>query len=327
MPRQRLVDKLSNPPDYVAQIAEATLPSSVAELADSYDVTVGDRDRFLWQWIYTLFPSFTLSCVPDEHAETARAQKTILTMFVTLLDDLAEMGHDRETFEEASQIPYRPESVDPEREGVDAEQLQFIQEVWDVFEEGIEAAPMHDEYRDIFDCDLRQTLNAIDYSRVLNENVELANMEGIEHYDPHNMLMFPYANVDLMYSPSFEGADLGTLRSVIWNLQRMARIGNWTTTWERELREGDYTAGPVVYALQEGIISSSDLDPDDEAAIERVTKLIEENEVEDRFLTEWNERYEEVTERNEHADSVDLDAFIEGMKTVLSYQIAARGRK
>ncbi|MGA9401836.1 hypothetical protein [Haladaptatus sp.] len=186
---------------------------------------------------------------------------------------------------------------------------------------------MHDEHRDIFDCDLRQTLTAIDYSRVLNDNVELANMEGIEHYDPHNMLMFPYANVDLMYSPSFDTADLGSLRSVIWNLQRMARIGNWTTTWERELREGDYTAGPIVYALQEKIISPSDLDPADEDAIEWVTKLIEENDVEDRFLTDWDERYAEVTERDEQADSVDLGAFAEGMKTVLSYQIAARGRK
>nr|WP_256486759.1 MULTISPECIES: hypothetical protein [unclassified Haladaptatus] len=296
-------------------------------MANSYDVTVGNRDRFLWQWIYTLFPSFTLSCVPDEHAETARTQKTILTMFVTLLDDLAEMGHDRETFEEACQIPYRRESVNPDRDGVDSEQLRFIQQVWDAFEDGITAAPMHDEHRDIFDCDLRQTLTAIDYSRVLNDNVELANMEGIEHYDPHNMLMFPYANVDLMYSPSFDTADLGSLRSVIWNLQRMARIGNWTTTWERELREGDYTAGPIVYALQEKIISPSDLDPADEDAIEWVTKRIEENDVEDRFLTDWDERYAEVTERDEQADSVDLGSFAEGMKTVLSYQIAARGRK
>ncbi len=214
-----------------------------------------------------------------------------------------------------------------DREGVDTEQLRFIRQVWDAFEDGIEAAPMHDEYRDVFDCDLRQTLISIDYSRVLNDNVELANMAGIEHYDPHNMLMFPYANVDLMYSPSFDTDDLGTLRSVIWNLQRMARIGNWTTTWEREIREGDYTVGPVVYALQEGIVSVDDLDPTDEEAIERVTTRIEENEVEERFLTDWNERYEEVTERNEQADSVDLEAFVDGMKTVLSYQIAARGRK
>jgi hypothetical protein len=143
-------------------------------------------------------------------------------MFVTLLDNLAEVGHDRDTFEEACQIPYRAETVNLDRDSLDADQLRFIQRVWDTFERGIEDAPEHDEYRDIFDCDLRQTLTAIDYSCVLNDYVEMANMAEIEHYDPYNMLMFPYADIDLMYSPAFDADDLATLRSVIWELQRMA---------------------------------------------------------------------------------------------------------
>ncbi|WP_227353784.1 hypothetical protein [Haladaptatus salinisoli] len=315
------------PPDHFSQVAATILPEPVDELADEYDDVVGDRDRFLWQWIYTLFPSFTLSCVSSEHAETVRAQKTILTMFVTLLDDLAEVGHDRETFEEACQIPYRSETVNLDRDGVDADQLRFIQRVWGAFERGIEDAPRRDEYKDIFDCDLRQTLTAIDYSCVVNDHVEMANIAGIEHYDPHNMLMFPYADIDLMYSPAFDAADLAALRSVIWELQRMARIGNWTTTWERELREGDYTAGPVVYALENGFVSSDDLDPDDEDAIARVTTTIEENDIEDRFIAEWHRRYDAVTNREERTESVDIESLVDGMRTVLAYQLAARGLK
>ncbi|WP_049969910.1 hypothetical protein [Haladaptatus cibarius] len=327
MPRQQLIDELPIPSNHLTEIAAVTLPEPIAALSKEYDTIVGDRDEFLWQWIYTLFPSFTLSSVPAEYAETARTQKTILTMFVTLLDDLAEKGNDRETFEEACQIPYRPETVNPGREGVKTEQLRFIKRVWAAFEEGIEVAPKHDEHRDIFDCDLRQTLTAIDYSRVLNDHVEIANMAGIEHYDPHNMLMFPYAGVDLMFSPSFDANDLSTLRSVIWELQRMARIGNWTTTWERELGEGDYTAGPVIYSLQEGFISLEDLDATDDDAIERVTEQIRSHDIEDQFINEWERRYEAVRERQEQADSIDLNAFVDGMRTVLAYQLAARGRK
>ncbi|WP_266078173.1 hypothetical protein [Haladaptatus caseinilyticus] len=327
MPRQQLIDELPIPPDHLTEIVTATLPEPVAELSDEYDRVVGDRDQFLWQWIYTLFPSFTLSSVSAEYAEPARIQKTILTMFVTLLDDLAEKGHDQKTLEEACQIPYRPETVNPDRKGVDTEQLRYIQRVWSAFEDGIQDAPKHDDYRDIFDCDLRQTLIGIEYSRVLNDHVEIANMAGIEHYDPHNMLMFPYAGVDLMFSPSFDDSDLSTVRSVIWELQRMARIGNWTTTWERELGEGDYTAGPVIYSLQEGLISMEDLNPDDENAIKRVTEQIRSHGIEDRFISEWEERYEAVKERQERADSVDLDSFVEGMRTVLAYQLAARGKK
>ncbi len=327
MHRQQVPDVHPHPPDNPIDIATGTLPDTVVTLADEYDAIVGDRDRFLWRWIYTLFPAFTLSCVPPKWSENARTQKTILTMFVTLLDDLAEKEHDRDTFEEASQIPYRPETVNPDREGVDAEQLRFIERVWTTFEEGLEDAPRRDDFKDIFDCDLRQTLTALDYSRVLNDNVEMANMSGIEHYDPHNMLMFPYAGVDLMFSPDFDTADLSTLRSVIWDLQPMARIGNWTTTWGRELREGDYTAGPVVYSLQEGIVSMDELDPNDEDAIERVAEKIDAHEIEDRLLEEWSRRYEAVKERNVQADSVDIDAFVEGMRTVLAHQIGARGKK
>ncbi|WP_458205674.1 hypothetical protein [Haladaptatus sp. NG-SE-30] len=327
MARQQSIENLPIPPDHLAHIEVTTLPNPVAELADEYEEVVGERDRFLWEWIYTLFPSFTLSCVPMEHAETARTQKTILTMFVTLLDDLVEMGHDRETFDEACQVPYRSDSVNLDREGVNVEQLQFIQRVWDVFEREIETAPNHDEYRDIFDCDLRQTLTAIDYSYVVNEHVEIANMTGIEHYDPHNMLMFPYADVDLLFSPSFDTDDLATVRSVIWELQPMARIGNWTTTWERELLEGDYTAGPIIYGLENGIISTDDLDPNDEDAIARVAATIKEHGIEERFIAEWQRRYDAVTSRNTRAKSVDIDSLVDGMRTVLAYQLAARGQK
>ncbi|WP_458189304.1 hypothetical protein [Haladaptatus sp. NG-WS-4] len=238
-------------------------------------------------------------------------------MFVTLLDDLEEVGHDRETFEEARQIPFRSTRIHPDRDGVDTEQLRFIRRVWDVFEEGVATAPKHDEYRDIFECDLRQTLLSIDYSCVVNDHIELSNMAGIQHYDPHNMLMFPYAGIDLMFSPSFVPTDLSAVRSVIWELQPMARIGNWTTTWERELHEGDYTAGPIVYALEHGIISPNDLDLDDDEAIARVTKSIRDHGIEERFIDEWRQRYEAVEKRTTRAESVDIESLVEGMRTVL----------
>jgi hypothetical protein len=327
MDSRTLTDDIHASEDLLEEVAETTLPAPVAELADEYDRVVGERDRFLWRWIYCVFPSFTLSSVPEEHYETARTQKTVLTMFTTLLDDLAENLGDRATFEEAAQIPYRPESVNPERDGVDAEQLRFIERVWTAFHADIAEAPAFSNYTEIFESDLRQTLTAIDYSRVVNEHVALANMTGIEQYDPHNMMMFPYADVDLMFSPGFEKRDLATVRRVIWDLQKMARIGNWVTTWERELHEGDYTAGPVIYALQQGIVSTDELDPEDSAAVEAVVERIRDESVEEKFVEEWWDRYESVMARDCLAESVDVNAFVEGMQTVLAYQLAARGYK
>jgi hypothetical protein len=49
-----------NGADFAKRIDSVTLPEPVAALADDYDRLYGDRSRFLWQWIYSLFPEFTL---------------------------------------------------------------------------------------------------------------------------------------------------------------------------------------------------------------------------------------------------------------------------
>ncbi len=57
--------------DLLEEVRTTSLPDQVAELADEYERICGERDRFLWQWIYSLFPEFTLSSVhPDlgDHA-------------------------------------------------------------------------------------------------------------------------------------------------------------------------------------------------------------------------------------------------------------------
>ena len=308
---------------FVDRIDSVTLPPTVRELADDYERLFGDRSRFLWRWIYSLFPEFTLSSVADEHAADVRTEKTVLTMYVTVLDDLVEHHGDRATFEEARRLVRDPQSVDPSRAAVDADQFAFIERLWRVFDEGIAGAPRHGEFADIFRYDVRQTLNAMDYSAVVNGTPRIANLSGAKRYGAHNMVMFPYADVDLMYSPGFRMADFGTLRDLLWDLQEMARIGNWLTTWEREIREDDYTAGVVVLALQEGVVTPRELRRRESDAI----AAIKNHDIEERFRRRWRERYRAVRSREFDTDSVDLSALVEGMETVFEYHLASRGHK
>jgi hypothetical protein len=312
-----------NGADFAKRIDSVTLPEPVAALADDYDRLYGDRSRFLWQWIYSLFPEFTLSSVTKEHAADVRTGKTVLTMYVTVLDDLVEHHGDRRTFEEARRLARDTATVDQSRAAVDAEQFAFIERLWEVFKETVADAPRHDEFVGIFRYDMRQTLNAMDYSTVVNGNPSIANLSGARRYGAHNMVMFPYADVDLMYSPRFTMSDFGAVRDLLWDLQEMTRIGNWLTTWERELAEGDYTAGVVVMALQEGIVTPDELRQSEDDAIE----AIKNHGIEDRFRRRWRERYRSVRSREFDADSVDLDALVEGMKTVFEYHLASRGYK
>jgi len=305
--------------------AFADLPPRVAALADEYERLVGDRDRFLWQWIHSLLPSFTLSSVDDRHASRVRACKTTLTMYVTLLDDLLERHGDRRTFREACRLAEPGASADPARAAVDAETFAFIERVWATVADDLEAAPRGDEFADVFAYDLRQTANAIEYSALVSERPHLANLSGARRFEAHNMNLFAYVDVDLMYSSAFDPEDLGSLRDLCWDLQEMARIGNWLTTWERELAEGDYSAGVVVLAIQEGLVSAGEMRSaaDPEAIAERIRA----NDVEDHFRRRWARLYREARSRNNCVDSVDVDRLVDGMETVYEYHLASEGLK
>jgi len=308
--------------EFQEQIGDVELPEPAASLADEYERRFDDRDRFLWRWIYSLFPAFTLSSVTanDRHVRT---QKTVLTMYVTVLDDLVEHHDDRRTFEEARRLRHDTEEADPSRAAVDAEQFAFIEDCWHTFADGIADAPRHDEFADILAYDMRQTTNAMEYSAVVNRNPRIANLSGSRRYGAHNMVMFPYADVDLMYSADFELADFGALRDLLWDLQELARIGNWLTTWEREIKEGDFTAGIVTHALQEGLVTPTDLDESPNEVIRRIKR----HDVEQRFRDRWQTRYRDVETREFDTESIDLDDLVDGMETVFEYHLASRGYK
>lgn len=312
--------------DVLEAVEVVDLPESIAAIADDYDRSIGIRDRFVWKWIYALLPAFTLDCVDTDAAATVREQKTLLTIYITTLDDIAEHEKDKATFEEARRRLRPNRTTDPTDPAADAETLEFVSRVWTAFEEGFTAAPRYDAFSDVFRYDLDQTLAAIDYSWLVSEHPSVANLEGACQNGLHNMLMFPYADIDLAHSSRFETTDLSALRRTIWDLERMARIGNWVSTWERELRDRDYSSGILVAALDEGIVTPDELacsNLDTDELVER----IRDSDLETRFLGEWIDLYTRAQSRALSARSVDLEAFTRGMHTVIRYHLATKGYK
>ncbi|MDX1746626.1 MAG: hypothetical protein R3324_11865, partial [Halobacteriales archaeon] len=149
--------------------------------------------------------------------------------------------------------------------------------------------------------------------------------------ESHNMVMYAYLDIDLMHADRAYKDDLAVLRRAVWPAQQMARIGNWLSTWERELREGDYSSGILVYALSNGVLTPADLEDirdGDEAALEAAVTRIEDHGIEDLFLARWDDFHAELRSINRHElHSMDLSPFIEGLKVVMRYHLASRGLK
>ena len=316
--------------EYMQTVENVELPQNVREFATRYDRVIGDRDRFLWKWIHNLFEEFTLSSVAEGASSDVYERKTLLTIFVTVLDDLAERGGDRATFGIGRRIPFGIEEVsyaDLGRSDVEVPVLELLTDLWDEIDRGLRQAPRYGAFVDVFEYDLRQTFDAMEYSGMLNDNPMIANRTEAERHDAYNMAMFPYAGIDLMHSPSFDRREYGALRSLICDLQQMARIGNWITTWERELGEGDLSSGVVVCALRRGVITPEEVSEADEAAVCDLIDRIKSHGIESEFVREWEIRNKTVRKRTSEVESIDADAFVDGIQAVMNHHLASEGYK
>lgn len=315
--------------DLMADVKRHELPPVLARLVDEYRTFDGARDRFTWKWVHSLAPQNTLPCVDDAYRDRVPIDKTITTLFVTLLDDLLERDHDPATFHEMAKLVDRDQDVNPDRPEVDTAYVEFATTVWETLLDRLQEAPRYDDYEQLFRYDLKQAINAIEYSALAIERPDLATMTDLERYQSHNMVMFGYADLDLMYSPGFDDDDLDTLRSAIRPAQQMARIGNWLSTWEREVDEGDYSSGVIVYALQNDVVDLDDLravENGDENARRVVVQEIREQGIEAEFLRRWNEY--DVELRQIGADlTMDITPYADGLEEVLRYHLASRGLK
>lgn len=321
-------------PDESAQLIQGIfdheLPPDLAELVDAYQELPGARPHFMWKWVHRLAPQNTLPCVESVYRDRVPVDKTITILFITLLDDCLEKRGDRDTFAELCRVPDPVQTPDLEHPGVDATYVEFTMRVWNTLMSRISNAPQYEAYVDLFYHDIRQAVNAVAYSEIPTRSPDLATMSDLERVETHNMGMYAYADIDLMHSPSEVRNDLPAIRDALWDAQLMARIGNWVSTWERELREGDFSAGPVVFAREQGVVSHEELEhltADSGPGADELVDKIREAGIEQEFLRRWEHHHYELQEQNRRIDSFDLSPFIEGMEEVLRYHLASTGLK
>jgi hypothetical protein len=310
-------------------LREYDLSDHLEEVVERYEDVDSPRDRFVWKWFHSIAPSFTVPSVDQEFYDEVMDKKTTAAIFTTLLDDLVEKRGDSETFEEVAKIPFDHKQVDKDRAGVDEEYIQVTEDIWEYLESDIEGAPREEEFRDWLDYDFEQVVNAVRHAERINEDPLASNPIETERFDTYNMIMYPSADIDLMHSSEFDHGEYGDLREVVDRAQRMARIGNWLSTWEREIEEGDYTSGVVVRAIDEEVVTPEELQraQESEEVLGKLIGNIREAGIEDDLRQEWLEYRQEAYDLAEEIDSVDMEQYVEGMNEVMRDHLASHGMK
>lgn len=146
---------------------------------------------------------------------------------------------------------------------------------------------------------------------------------GLNNYDSHNMCFFSILDIDMMIATPLNTTDIALVREVHWDAQQMARIGNWVSTWKREVHEEDFSSGVVARALHENVTSIEQLQSNPTTAIE----AIEASSIESDFIEQWQHLNTRIQTIDDTADSVDLAHLSDRMETVMSFHLASEGYK
>jgi len=307
----------------VAEIKAIEFSPYLSRWIEDYE-KVGQRGRFLWQWCLKGVGLTTLACVDPRLREHVIETKMLSILYGTLIDDIADREQDREMLQMAISLVSDDWLTDRLAlwSGRRREYLEMIARLWGEVWSRCQSYPRFSELEFMLRFDNEQSLNAMRYALLANQSPGILN--SIEHdlYQPHNMQIMFMASVDLSASPGFDLNELGMAREIFWHAQRMGRIGNMLTTWEREVLDRDFTSGVFAHALDRRILAPSDLRSS--PAFE-IMSMLESAECQAHFIRDWKNHREQIATKIQNIHSCNLTSYLKGFEQLIVLHLGSRG--
>jgi hypothetical protein len=289
------------------EIAESKEPKSIEEILKLYD-SVGLESRnmkFLTEWYSKTYSFAHLPCIDNKYLKQLSEDKTKLSVFAILIDDLADNQKTRNQtlLRKSINIPWN--GTKPYKE----EYLEVTRIVWNSIIESIKNYPRFEEFKDLFYFDLSQFINSIYYGSLVN-TLEIANFEETNAHSPHNMMVLLFCDMDLMCSPDFDKDELGKLRPILHWTQDITHIGNILSTYKREILEQDYSSPIISIALSQGAIDKETIINNPEKALQNIEYIVP------HFKHRAEENFQKIEDNINTVKTVDIADFILRIKKV-----------
>ncbi len=308
----------------IDEVKKIELPPELQKWVKEYE-RVGKRDGYIWKWLYLMFPKVQLPVSLKKHRKSLLEIKILLTIFVVQLDDAVDEKHKKKLLEELLKIISEQESLKLNNLSLeDREYLIFTKKLWNHIKNQIKKYPNYEILSRIFKYDIDQVLNAMNYSHIVNKNFYLINKTEYWLYLSSNMTFMVYLTLDLMCCHKLDHKKIGIYREVMWEAQKMGRISNWITTWQRELKDRDFTSGVFAYAMENNILSIEDFES---TPIKKIENKIKKSDIEGYLLKEWNDSHNIIKYQGKKIKPVNVDSLLEGLDRLLAVDLASRGYK
>jgi hypothetical protein len=308
---------------FIEDIKNVQLSDTIERAIDGYE-QVGHRNSFLWRWVRRGVEITTLSCIDADLWDHVCDTKTLGVMFDVLIDDVADEDSDPVFLDQLIAITdgrtVPLSDLPPDKRDYYAYSDIIWRQIWD----RLETYHRYDEFQEVLRYDYRQLMNSMRYSLLIRNQPHTMNISEHDSYMPHNMHMMVSGTVDLMASLIFDKNELSRLRLVLSFAQHMGRIGNLVTTWEREIREKDFSSGVFPAALNMGVLTVDDLMRGDQQFI---SERIRGSGIEEKFLRRWTRLHAKVSLHMTNFKTVGLAKLLEGLETLIQLHLGSRGLK
>jgi len=326
---KKILKKLT--PERVKKEIEAAqkikLPPDLQKWVKEYE-KVGERDRFFWKWLYQANQLIVFPGTAKKYQKSLRATKTLFNMFLALLDDVADRTRNKKLLNELLKIPFEADYIKTfYLNNKERKYLKFAKKLWIQIGSNIKIYPKYKNLKEIFGYDVTQMLNAMKYANLVNKNPYLINETEYWIYLSHNMQAIINLTLDLMCSLKFDFKKLGLLREIAWESQKMARVGNWVSTWEREIKEKDFTSGIFAYAIQRRVIAPEELSQHKNisSVMMRVKRL--NLNIEKTLFKEWEKSYKKIGALGRQMGLKNIKIFQRGLERLLFMHLSSQGYK
>jgi len=268
--------------------------------------SVGPRNAdFLFPWLYKIYNKTYLTSILPDYVNQLALDKTKLTIFDVLVDDLADNSkiRNKRLLKEAIKIPMGNSNKYNEA------YLNVTKTIWDDCIRSIKQYPRYDEFKDIFFFDLDQVMNSMRYSFLINTS-NFSNYQEDKMYLNHGVMVILHCDMDLMCSPSFKYEELGKLRPILHYVQDIAHIGNMLNTYHKEIHEADFSSPIISMAIREGLIDKNKVIQDPDYAYKRLEPLVL------RFQERMENNLNKIKFLSNNINSININDFYERLKEV-----------
>lgn len=266
------------------------------------------RTDYFWKWIQVAFQIQTFR-IPPEHFIASNSLKCRSAAIAIILDDICDNTKDENLFESciASLQVRNLDELDNLRETLHRAWLSIRKD----FASGHNYAILQEEINRAYEmlfAGFRHTLFTLKRRTAIHWH---------DFYEkiPHTTHVYLAGLIDLLFVPDWAQHHLENYKKVFLSTQKMAQIGNWVATWEREVEQNDFSSGAAWLAREKGLIDASEGNP------EMLIKRIKRAGIEKHLLQQW----EAIRKECYQIEDGFMKDYVDGFSIILAMQLAGRG--